>query len=170
MLPCSKICSSVCRDTAVGIVLSVCHLNYVYLKAPKSNNTGFLCCWKFFFENIAFWVEDIYFKYFKKSYTQIFLWVFLQCMQNPISVAWNQGKIALTLLVCLKFYVSNWMLQNILHTNESTPNRNREFCQSRGGVKRNTFKFVGYPPLNYVISGCRMWEKLGTAWMKVSGR
>lgn len=48
------------------------------------------------------------------------------------------------------------MLQNILHANESTPNRNQEFCQSSGGVKGKTLKCVGYPPLNYVIRDFEM--------------
>lgn len=47
-------------------------------------------------------------------------------------VSLNKGKVA-SIRVRYNFHASNQVLRNILHTNESTPNRNQEFANQEAG-------------------------------------
>lgn len=95
-----------------------------------------------------------------KIYVSKYFWIGHTCKkssENFLSVCSIQhfsGETRTELhgfLFVLNFYASSRMLQNTLHINESTPSKNQEFCQSRGGVKGKSFKYGGYSPLNYIM-------------------
>ena len=153
-----KKCSLMCIGTAGGINSSVIWImftfkpqNQIIQDATSIDISSFkIFLWFLFQIHISI--------YFKNSHTcKLSSENFLNVYSIQYLSVETRTKLHWFLFV-LNFYASDWMLQNTLHTNESIPNRNQKFCQSKGRVKGKAFKCVGYPPLNYIISGCRMWE------------
>ena len=137
--------------------LKFCHLNYIYLQASNQiiQDATVIDLSSFQMFLLVFLLKIHTSKYFKNSHTC------KKSSENLLSVCNIQHCSVETrtkfhwLLFVLNFYASSWMLQNTLHTNESTPNRNQEFYQSKGRVKGKDFICVGYPQLDYIVSSCR---------------